>query len=85
MLKKVIFFGLAATAVATVCAVKYTADHYDEIKAKLREDGVDLDEDKPVDKTGKAPAGRRRICPDGDTIALRRVRIHGQYVYVPCW
>lgn len=37
MSKKVGFLGLVTTAVATVCAIKYTTDHYDEIKAKLRE------------------------------------------------
>ena len=74
MLKKVVFLGLTATAVATVCAVKYTADHYDEIKAKLRKNGVDLGKNKTV----KAPAGRRQTSPVIDINASRGVYLHGR-------
>ena len=74
MLKKVVFLGLTATAVATVCAVKYTADHYDEIKVKLRKNGVDLEDNK----TGKALARHRQTCPVADINALRGACLHGQ-------
>lgn len=82
MSKKVVFLGLAATAVATVCAVKHVAQyHHAEIKAKSRKNSVALNKNKTVNntvsKTVKAPTGCRQTYPVVDLNALRGAYLRG--------
>ena len=78
MLKKVVFLGLAATAVTAVCVAKHAAQRRDAIKVKSRNNDAASSKSQTVNQPGKVPV---RHCPAYaliDAKALRSAYRHGR-------
>ena len=71
MLKKVVFLGLAATAVATACAAKRAAQHRDEFKSKSRKDDATATNSQTANQSVKVPVRR---CPAYALIDVKSLR-----------
>lgn len=78
MLKKVVFLGLAATAVTAACVAKHVAYHRDAIKAKSRKNDAVSNKSQTLNQPVKVSVRRCPAYALIDVKALRRAYRHGR-------